>query len=358
MPAVMDRTRFTLVDALRGIAALAVVLFHAVEGRHITALFDHMPSAIQGLLAHGNFGVAIFFVLSGFVISHSLRAGLSSVKAVLVFMLKRSIRLDPPYWAAIIIAVLFSLLASKIVASRDADDYSAAQLVSHLFYLQGLLGFKQVNSVFWTLCLEIQFYLIFALMLLTRSSLVMVCAFLVSLPWAVGFGPAVPGVFVEFWYGFLLGVGAYAARRSPDALPWFLLYVAVIAAASIYDASVFAQVCCLTAIVLLGAASAGKLTTWLNWRWLQFLGTISYSLYLLHNPVTGATFRVGYLLTGRTVYTEALWWIASLAACICAATLLWLLIERPSARLAKQVGDKYIFDDAVPTASRAITGGE
>jgi peptidoglycan/LPS O-acetylase OafA/YrhL len=56
---------------------------------------------------------------------------------------------------------------------------------------------------------------------------------------------------------------------------------------------------------------AGRLQTGLNWRWLQFLGLISYSLYLIHNLVTGAAFRIGFILTGRSVFTEVLWWVGS-----------------------------------------------
>lgn len=339
-PTVMKKLRFTFVDALRGVAASTVVLFHAVEGGHIPELFEAIPSPFQTVLKHGDFGVAIFFVLSGFVIAHSLGAERLSLVGALRFMLKRSIRLDPPYWAAIVIAIGFSLLASAIVKNRPADTFSAAQITSHLLYLQGLLGFKQINPVFWTLCLEIQFYCIYALLLLTRSGPLVVAAFLVSLLWPIGFGPAAPGLFVEFWYAFLLGVGANFAWQNPAARSWFLAYVTVIAASAIYqpNSNYFALICCATAISLLTVAVAGQLAVLLDWRWLQFLGTISYSLYLIHNPVTGAAFRVGYSLTGRTVYTEALWWVVSLMACICAASLLWFLIERPSARLARQFG--------------------
>ena len=354
----MERVRFTFVDALRGIAASAVVLFHAVEGRHITELFETIPASLRVFLTHGDLGVAIFFVLSGFVISHSLRTEEFSSSGALRFMLKRSIRLDPPYWAAIAVAILFSVLASKVVSNRPAEEYSAPQIASHLFYLQGLLGFKQINAVFWTLCLEIQFYSVYAMLLLTRSRVVMICAFLASLPWCLGFGPAAPGVFVEFWYAFLLGVGANIAWRDAAARPWFLGYVAIIAAASIHSSGFFALVCCLTAISLLAVATAGQLASWLNWRWLQFLGTISYSLYLIHNPVTGATFRAGYLITGRTIYTEILWWIVSLVVCLCAASLFWFLIERPSAQLARQSGkrmsrpDDSVRSSAQPSPSR------
>jgi peptidoglycan/LPS O-acetylase OafA/YrhL len=64
--------RFLFVDALRGIAALAVVLFHGLEGGHIAALVTIIPSPLSLVLEYGSVGVAIFFVLSGFVIAHSL----------------------------------------------------------------------------------------------------------------------------------------------------------------------------------------------------------------------------------------------------------------------------------------------
>lgn len=335
----MEKRRFTFVDALRGVAASTVVLFHAVEGGHIPNLIETVPSAFQTFLRHGDFGVAIFFVLSGFVIAHSLGTEQLYLKSALRFMLKRSIRLDPPYWAAIAVAILFSITASMFVSNRSPETFSAPQIVSHLFYLQGLLGFKQINPVFWTLCLEIQFYTIYALLLLTRANAVLIMAFCVSLLWPAGVGPAAPGVFVEFWYAFLLGVGANSAWRNPVVRPWFLAYAAFIAATAVYHSNYFAPVCSATAICLLSVAIAEQLTQLLNWRWLQFLGAISYSLYLIHNPITGATFRVGFLLTGRSIYTEAFWWAASLVACICASTLFWLFIERPSTRLAKRIGD-------------------
>lgn len=305
--------RFTLIDGLRGIAALSVVLFHAVEGNHITMLYAGMPVWLRSVIEHGNCGVAIFFVLSGFVIAHSLPRDLTFPDAGR-FMLKRSLRLDPPYWVAM------ALLCS--IGLMKGTSYTAPQIVAHLFYAQDLLGFQPISTVFWTLCLEIQFYIVFALLLLTRSQVTLVAAFVLSVP--LSMTVLLPGLFTSLWYGFLLGV---AAQRGSI---WILAYAAVLSGVAIYQQDIFMGVCVMTALALF----AGKLTA-LNWRWLQFLGTISYSLYLIHNPVIGGVFRIGYRLTERTATTEAVWWAVSIIACVGAASLMWWAIERPSMKLSR-----------------------
>ena len=80
--------RFYFVDALRGVAALAVALFHAVEGGHIPVLLTVMPSWSVFIIEHGNLGVAVFFVLSGFVISHSIYSERATMPLVGRFMLR------------------------------------------------------------------------------------------------------------------------------------------------------------------------------------------------------------------------------------------------------------------------------
>src|SRR4051794_39038671 len=87
------RAQFTTLHALRGVAALWVVLFHA---RNYSAVYGQRlgHSIISTfLLDYGRGGVAIFFVLSGFVISHSLWGTQMRGRSVGLFMLRRSIRL-------------------------------------------------------------------------------------------------------------------------------------------------------------------------------------------------------------------------------------------------------------------------
>ena len=117
----------------------------------------------------------------------------------------------------------------------------------------------------------------------------------------------------------------------------FWLFAATIAIVAIATGNAFSLTCAVTAAVLSVAATTGSLYTGLNWRWLQFLGLISYSLYLLHNPITGASFRVGYMLTGHSVTLELVWWVASICACVAAAAAAWWCIERPSMNFARKI---------------------
>jgi peptidoglycan/LPS O-acetylase OafA/YrhL len=80
--------RFTFVDALRGLAALSVVLYHAYEGGHIAGLLAHLPAWATHLLRQGGMGVAVFLVLSGVVISHSVAGSRVSLSFVGRFMLR------------------------------------------------------------------------------------------------------------------------------------------------------------------------------------------------------------------------------------------------------------------------------
>jgi peptidoglycan/LPS O-acetylase OafA/YrhL len=146
-----------------------------------------------------------------------------------------------------------------------------------------------------------------------------------------------PGTFLPFWHGFLVGALAYWAIRQTRLVAAFWLFAATIATIAIATGNAFSLTCAVTVVVLSVAATTGSLYTGLNWRWLQFLGLISYSLYLLHNPVTGASFRVGYMLTGHSVALELMWWAVSIGACVAAAGAAWWCIERPSIKLARKI---------------------
>jgi len=327
----MDGKRFAFIDALRGIASLGVVLFHAVEGNHISLL----PEWLRYVVSFGEAGVPLFFVISGFVIAHSLQDQRMSPTKLGRFMLRRSIRLDPPYWIAIAIAIAASLLASSLFPDRAQQQFSLAQIAAHIGYLQNILGFDNINPVFWTLCYEVQFYVVFAAILFAPSRFALPAALAISLLWCYRLGPDLPGFFPNLWYAFLLGAITWYAWMNPGMTPVFLVYFLGVILAAIWHNDGFAIECCVGAAVIFVVAKMGKLTTFLGWRPLQFLGAISYSLYLLHNPVTGAVFRASHYFGGGPI-VQALGWAASIAACIFVASMLYRLVERPCMRLSRE----------------------
>ena len=335
--------RFTFITGLRGIAALSVMLFHAARGNHL----DILSADFVQLVVSAEAGVVIFFVISGFVIARSLERKHLDLKSVWSFLVRRAIRLDPPYWASIALVIAFSLLASQLFPDRRAVEYTTGQLNAHVFYLQEILGYVHVNPVYWTLCYEVQFYAIFALLLVWRSTFLMGIVFLVSLLWPLVILPELPGLFVNLFYTFLLGVGAYHAWVTPRIRPWFFAYVGIVLVNSVIQSQPYGLISALTALVLLAAAMSDNIYKGLNWRWLQFLGVVSYSLYLTHNPITGATFRVWYLIADRSPPSQLIGLaLAAVASLIC-AWLFYKFIEAPCSKLAV-VPSLNWFDHARP----------
>lgn len=337
--------RFPVVDALRGLAAMSVVLFHGID--YIPELLTRVPQPISRALNLGQYGVAAFFVISGFVISHSLYDRRITLGVFKRFTIRRSLRLDPPYWLAIAGFIAYAIY----IDGKPITDYSVTQVLAHMFYMQDLLSKPAVSIVFWTLCLEVQFYIAYAALLLVgqnrpaepfqgrQTALLLCAATLVSLLWPLGLGPEMPrGLFPPLWHGFLVGVWAYWASREPRGAPVLFLYSAAIIAGSFLAGKPgFSTVCAVTALFLYAASMSRYLYSGLNWRWLQLLGLVSYSLYLTHVPATNAAFRFGNYFFGRSVNTEALLWPFSIVFCVCLSAVLWWLIERPSIALARKI---------------------
>lgn len=335
--------RFKFVDGLRGVAALSVCLFHI--GRD----FLHI-----GFLHYGGLGVTVFFVLSGFVISHSLVNKQITPKYFASFAIKRSIRLDPAYWFAILLAILVLWIPSRLLDYKVSLP-SFGDILANMFYLQGILGVGNINSVFWTLCYEIQFYLVFCGLLLgsgyilglkstgNRNIALFSSLIGVSLLWPLcDLGNPYPGAFLNLWYLFLLGVFARWSIDSHLALAVFYLVNATLLIMSVVKGNATFLVASLTALSLFVALRRQKMGSWLSWRWIQYIGMISYSLYLVHDIIGLYVRDTGLHLTRKifgisSLAMNYLWCFIALFVSILVAHIVFKLIEQPSHRLSKQL---------------------
>lgn len=341
---------FYFLDALRGIAALWVVLYH-LDFKRLPALAQILPQPlIQGVFRSGSLGVALFFVLSGFVIAHSLRQAQITWPYLKTFTLRRWLRLSPPYYVSMVFCMALALLSAR-VQGESWQFPGLDSLVAHGLYLQDILGLPPISEVYWTLCLEFQFYLAFAALLWLAqhgeragatppwySQGLYGLAAGISLIWPLWIQlDTRPNYFLPHWYGFLVGVFAYWTWKKQWPTWAFYTYSGLLILGAIAHHNAFTLACALSAIALLLVAQAQKLGEWLNQQWLQFLGKISYSLYLFHGQLLGACLFVGPKVLGQGLLAEILTLLGAIALCIGTATAGWWLFERPAIAWSKQL---------------------
>ena len=169
----MDKLRQPSLDILRGMAAFWVFLFHVKEGGHIEKTLVAVDSRfLNAFFATGHSAVAMFFVLSGFVIAQA--AGDAGTKTgALRFLLRRAWRICPAYYVSIVVALAYIAIKTALTGKTTAWP-GVHEIAMHLLFLQDLTGVRALNAVYWTLCIEVQFYLSFVVLMiivnrLTRS---------------------------------------------------------------------------------------------------------------------------------------------------------------------------------------------
>jgi len=150
----MSQNKIVSIQYLRGIAALGVVFFHYGLSLKVGRLLAN------GIL-FGRAGVHVFFLISGFIIIYALNNSGYKINRFFNFLLKRSVRIDPPYYVAILLTLLlFSLLAHIPAYRGKAIPFQTGRFIAHILYLVPFTKYAYYNIVFWTLCVEFQFYLL------------------------------------------------------------------------------------------------------------------------------------------------------------------------------------------------------
>jgi len=222
-PPTTTPARLRGIDALRGIAALGVVFYHAVEQgeKFLPHNFLQYPvRAAQTLSSFGYISVFLFFVISGFCIhlqwAKAKAAGEEPEIRFGAFWKRRLRRLYPPY----IIALLLFLLLAASTVGISLTRFFFYDMGMHLLMLHNLdpKTCYTINGVFWTLAIEEQLYLAYFLLLFIRvrwgwGVTIAVCL-IARAAWMVfshlvwlktGFGIPVPEAAAVHWFTWALG---------------------------------------------------------------------------------------------------------------------------------------------------------
>jgi peptidoglycan/LPS O-acetylase OafA/YrhL len=320
--------RVPLLDALRGLAALAVCWFH------LASLIPLPDGLIRALGNQGYLGVHVFFVISGFVMPLSLARAGYSPRSFGRFILRRLVRLDPPYLASILLTVAFGYALAAFVRSHGGKlpVESAGQVLSHLAYATQLSGHSWLSPVYWTLAIEFQFYLVLGLLFPflqhPRPAVrrLVLGAFALA-PWL----GAEPGATV-FWYlpWFAFGIAACHLRQGLVSRWEFSLTVLALGV-SLATRIETRELLALTTTALLSAFWQGGVSAGLHW-----LGSISYSLYLTHCVSGGAV-----LVVAKALHPPAWMHLPAVAVAVVvsvlAAAIFHRLVEQPAQQLAARI---------------------
>jgi peptidoglycan/LPS O-acetylase OafA/YrhL len=354
------RTRYDSLDAWRGVACLMVIVYHStlMQRSHAATAgagtLETLAQWIVQVTAHGNAGVALFFVISGYCIAAAgdgVRSGRHSVPK---YFLRRFRRIYPPLWAVIGLSCLFFAAVDVVVWPRLLSSepwfhprpwwYSGWQWLGNLTLTESwrwhAIGDQRAHfpAQAWTLCYEEQFYAVVGLLLaISRrrffSGAIVATAFTLGMM-AGGalWGWPIDGFFFDgAWMLFAGGVLVYWTLHygTPRARWWagtILVVSAIIVPAGPAGSSV-AFVFAALLLVLYPLDTALMRASWA--RPLSFCGQMCYSLYLVHELIVKAI-AASLWNSGvqSAIATLAIVVPVSLAMSVLAGALCYQTIER------------------------------
>ncbi|MGH8086444.1 MAG: acyltransferase family protein [Lysobacter sp.] len=342
--------RIAALDALRGLASVFVVVLHVAAMREPDL---SLPPAAAPLVYVGGTGVVLFFVMSAFSLHLTWPRHVAAARPLLSFWLSRLLRIAP---------LLLALLTA--MALRDAfrleSRYSLPEIAANASLLFGLFPQWQSGIVMgsWTIGAEVPFYLLFPLIVLYVRSLhrALIFTSATTFLWLVlsADPPDFAAHFVRhtglitqlplFALGGLcfyawrhietleprrrrqIGIAATLAGLASGLALIYLGVPAFLAPIGSWQAAALVY-----ALLLLGLLQWSPV--WLINRATCFLGTISYSLYLMHPLVIPRLYGVMEFLQGQGLSSGVVYLLSLALTLSLAVPLAWLtyrIIERPA----------------------------
>jgi len=348
------RTYYPHVEGLRGVAALYVFLFHiwqlAIQNTATGTLLGWF--AFTPFMQYGHFAVVAFIVISGYCLALPVALRPDMRFDAKTFFLRRARRLMPAYVPVVLLSVLPFCAVALLQGRAINVPHVVLAVALHLGLIHNLsfATTEYLNGPLWSIALEAQIYVVFALLLIpvwrrfglaAQLGLALVLGLvphfmLHSLDWT---SPWLCGLFA-------MGVvaAAFTARASSmPKLPWKVLAVlaGVVAIALIApfsdgvtpDGALWPMDVALGAAVALFFVAAVHddripLARFLASRTVVLLGTFSYSLYLIHAPLVDLTSAILHRVHAGTL-ASAIVWSALIPAVLLLAYGFYRVFERP-----------------------------
>lgn len=379
------------IEALRGLAVVAVIISHFGNTAYwVPGLGEKLSS--YGLAA----GVDLFFVISGLVITRAFYGSIRDSAArgpgaffneVRSFMIRRLFRVMPAaiIWMLIICACSLWFNTTTIFSTLQAnfsDLVAVAFNVSNIYFAKcmeaGTQGWCGYNSVYWSVSLEEQFYLIFPLIVLLPRKLVVVATLAVVvwmahlergiLEWFTRIDGLLAGICLAFAFetARFQKLGTWPLDRFLPRIALMLSLCSAIVMMPVIGAHFapraypeFITLCC---VALVALASFQKGFTFRD-GWLRsiaaYIGTRSFALYLTHNPAAWITRELaatfGYLDSKQLPTEPMAFAFFAVALMVVMSELTYRLIETPWREWGRRIATVPVRQakDTAPTVTPA-----
>lgn len=333
------KTHLSILDLLRGCAALFVVLLHfTADGTNDGGALMKLSSPfLHNKFTWGYVGVYVFFVISGFVIPLSLFGTGYRPRNFGSYLAKRIARICPPAYINILFIILQWIIIDYFIHHdlSKLRTISVGQVVSNLLFIVPFTDYKWFNGVFWTLAVEFQFYVVLGVLfnrLFRSGSLPVFIVFYVFVS-LTSFIPGLPEhSFLKYSPIFAMGGICLLFYKNE-----ITLYAYIGSLALFFGLAAWTNHDLLAALFGLATALIINFVR-VQHPLFSFGGKISYSLYLTHFLV-GST--LDFVLAKLFKPSTDLQHILLISVCIVLACVVayayYLLIEKPFILLARRL---------------------
>ncbi|MBL4648697.1 MAG: acyltransferase [Aureispira sp.] len=314
-----SKTYLPVINSLRGLAATAICFYHFVlsTANYVEEVW------VRTLFYYAQYGVPLFFVISGIVLPLAMLKNDYQFKHWSTFMLKRLVRLEPPYLVSLVLATAYLMFQtyrhSGIVA------VSGLNFLLHLGYLIPFVeGQKWINPIYWSLAVEFQFYLFLSVAFIgLKQSLFSRRLLMYILLLGACFISHEKALIFRWLPLFMVGIVYVLQQHKIIPFKEFAI-VSLFSFGLIYYRLGFPNLC-----VAIFTLSMVHYFPNYNPKYSSWLGKISYSLYLMHLIIGQAL--VNFLShTYRLPYQKIIVILLGYTLSVSVAWLLYRRIEHPS----------------------------
>ncbi len=326
----------------RGLSICWIVSFHLLNG-----VREQYFDILNLIIKHGDLGISVFFVISGFGISTSLEKTLLNKESSFSFLKRRFLRILLPYWihlifAAIVIPFLMALVSTlkSHTFQLELFQYSTIEWLQLITLTKGIfadgrgnLPFLPINGVLWFVAIIIQIYIFISIALYYRKRIhvLLLLGFFVSLLTSIPYIQMhLPnGIFLGSYKHFYIGIILHRLIKNNIRIKQikvtvltFLLFIIIAYLSLTYCFSSFTFSLLIGFLFWMLYQYDSKFRELIIVKFFCLIGMFSYSLYLLHIPIStlidmfvrnfvllNASFTAPFVLMPLVILVSYIWFL-------------------------------------------------